>query len=110
MLRAMSSGRINRNELARMIAIDRAEYEIMVEESGYSESARQPMIPFVKAAATKIAKNSSRPVDGVHVARGEYGVTFTCRIDWKKMAARVERQVPGWKETIKRVDADATSE
>ena len=95
---------MTRNELARDLAMDRAEYELYVEAKGYGPEAMQPLVPFVKDAAFKIARR--RKVQGITVTESVYGPSFYARIDWKKLASQVERQVPSWKETIRRVEAE----
>lgn len=94
--------KISRNELAEMIAIDRAEYEI---EYADREDGWQPLLPFVKDAAITIAKRSERGVWGIQVTRSEHGASVYARIDWAQMARMVKRQVPTWKDTIRRMAA-----
>lgn len=98
--------KMTRNDLADWLAIDRAEYEVTVESQGYGPDAMQEMIPFIKAAAFQIAKH--RPVAGMTVNHGEYGATYTSRIDWKKLATAVEKRTKHYKPLIERERMGAT--
>jgi hypothetical protein len=94
---------MNRSELAQAIAIDRADYE---RTYAGREDAWQPLLPFVKSVAYSIAKR--RPVQGIRATRHEYGWSISARIDWKKLTARVEAQLPGWREAVARADERAS--
>lgn len=97
--------KLNRHELADAVAIERAEYE---REFASRPDGWQPLYPFVRAAALRIARDSERGVDGIRVRRDEYGVTLTARVDFKKLTATVERRLPRWRETVARVEAAAS--
>lgn len=96
---------LSRSELAERIAIDRADYERQYADR---EAGWQPMVPFVKDAAFRIAKRETK-VQGITVNRGTYGVSFYARVDWRKLAERVERQVPRWKETMERMEREGAT-
>lgn len=92
---------MSRHELADAIAIDRAEYE-----RTYAHLPRgwQPLAPYVRAAAIRIARNSERGVAGIRIVGTGLTVSVYCRVDFEKLTATVERRLPMWRETLDRVD------
>lgn len=94
----MSEAPLNRSELAENVAITRAKYEIETLAAGYTERHFQDMLPFVRSEAIALAKR--RPVQGIRVVVGEYSTSVYPRVDFKKLAVAVERQVPRWREAI----------
>lgn len=93
---------MNRYELAQAIAIDRVEYERDVRAQGYRDDAFQALIPFCMGVVKQMARGGTK-IAGVSHRRDSYGDVYHLDVDFKRLAKRVERQLPMWREVAARV-------